>query len=162
MTATSRANLLKALEETFKTASNAAFVGTTKHYDLFLRTIAHGGKPASGATGYLRVVFWQARPGAEDALEAHIMAAIRPTLDKDVANGTLLMYNFDKEDIHTNASGGYNLAMLFPDGAAMDKFFAELAAAEKQNSGTGDILDKLTEAKEHRDMLGRVTAYGHK
>src|SRR5437868_7985673 len=71
MTATSRANLLKALEETFKTASNAAFVGTTKHYYLILRTLAHGGKPASGATGYLRVVFWQARPGAEDALEAH-------------------------------------------------------------------------------------------
>ena len=161
-TASSRANLLKALEEVYKNASNAALVATTKHCDFFLRSLAHGGKPASSATGYLRVVFWQARPGTENALEAHVMTAIKPTLDKDVANGTLLMYNFDKEDIHTNAPGGYNLALLFPDGAAMDKFFAELAAAEKQNAGTGDILDNLTEAKEHRDILGRVTVYGHK
>jgi hypothetical protein len=161
-TATNRANVLKALEVVWTGATNAAYVATTKHSDLFLHTIAHGGKTASGATGYIRVVFWQARPGAEDALEGYVMKTVKPTLDDDVANGTLLMYNFDKEDIHTEPPGAYNLALLFPNAEAMDRFFADLAAAEKRDPTFGEVFDRLTVAKVHRDDLGRVTAYEHK
>lgn len=161
-TATSRANLLKALEEVWTTASNAAFVATTKHEDLFLHTIAHGGKSASSGTGYLRVTFWQAKPGEGDALEHYVLSAVKPMLDQDIANGTLLMYNFDEQDIHTMEPGGYNLALVFPDGASIDKFFDELRASGKQNPGVGEVLDNLTVAKDHRDDFGRVTAYQHK
>jgi|SRR5579863_1140023 len=161
-TASSRANLLKALEVQWAGASNAAYVSTTKHRDLFLNTLAHGGKTSSETTGYIRVTFWQAKPGAEDALEAHVMKYLKPTLDADVESGTLLMYNFDKEDVHTDEAGGYDLALVFPNGEAMDKFFADLEAGEKQNPSVGEVLDSLTVAKEHRDDLGRVTAYGHK
>jgi hypothetical protein len=162
-TATSRANLLKALEQMYATATNSAFVATTKHADLFLHTVAHGGKTsAAGTTGYLRVTFWQAKPGMGDALEHYVLSQVKPVLDKDIDNGTLLMYNFDEEDIHTNAPGGYNLALLFPDGAAMDKFFDELAASGKQNPGVGQVLDSLSVDKEHRDDFGRVIAYQHK
>jgi hypothetical protein len=162
-TATSRANLLKALEVVWAGAANAAYVATTKHQDFFLHTLAHGGNTApAGTTGYLRVTFWQAKPGAEDALEGYVMRVVKPVLDNDVANGTILMYNFDAEDIHTTRPGGYNLAMLFPNGEMMDKFFAELAAAEKQNPSVGEVLEHLTVEKDHRDSLSRVTAYEHK
>lgn len=161
-TAASRADLLKALELEWTSSANAAFVATTKHSDLFHRTLAHGGKTSSGATGYLRVTFWQAKPGAEAALEAHVMKYIKPVLDDDVEKGTLLMYNFDEEDIHTSRPGGYSLALLFPDGAAMDKFFASLAASEKENPAVGQVIDSLTVSKAHRDGLGQVTAYQHK
>lgn len=162
LTATSRANLLKAIEAEWTTSTNAAFVATTKHEDLFLHTIAHGGKSASNGTGYLRVTFWQAKPGEGDALEHYVLSAVKPMLDQDVENGTLLMYNFDEEDVHTMEPGGYNLALLFPDGASMDKFFDQLAASGKQNPGVEEVLDSLTVAKDHRDDLGRVTAYQHK
>lgn len=161
-TAASRADLLKALEQMYGTATNAAFVSTTKHSDLLLHTLAHGGKSASNGTGYLRVTFWQAKPGEGEALQHYVMSAVKPMLDQDIANGTLLMYNFDEEDIHTAEPGAYNLALLFPDGASIDKFFDELEAAGKQNPGIAEVLDNLTIAKEHRDNLGRVTAYGHK
>jgi hypothetical protein len=161
-TATSRANLLKALEVQWAGATNAAFVSTTKHHDVFLDTVAHGGKTASGATGYIRVTYWKAKPGAEDALEGYVMKTIKPRLDAAVANGTILMYNFDKEDIHSDAPGGYNLAIVFPNAEAIDKFFADLRAAGKENPTVGQVLDSLTVAKEHRDSLGRVTAYQHK
>lgn len=162
LTATSRANLLKAIEAEWTTASNSAFVATTKHEDLFLHTIAHGGKSTSGATGYLRVTFWQVKPGESDTLEGFFRASLKPMLDQDIENGTLLMYNFDTEDVHTSEQGGYNLALLFPDGGAMDKFFDQLQEAGKKDPTTGAVLGNLTIAKEHRDDLGRVTAYQHK
>ena len=161
-TATSRAALLKALEVQFTGAVNPAYEAATKHHDLFLHTLAHGGKTSSGATGYIRVTFWQAKPGAEDALEAHVMKYIKPMLDADVENGTVLMYNFDKEDLHTAQQGGYNLAIVFPNGEGIDKFFANLEAAEKENPAIGQVVDNLTVAEAHRDSFGRVTAYQHK
>jgi hypothetical protein len=161
-TATSRANLLKALEQLMGNSTAPAFQAVTKHADLFLHTLAHNGKTSSNGTGYLRVAFWRVRPGEGDALEGHFKSALKPTLDRDVENGTLLMYNFDTEDIHTEEPGGYNLAMLFPDGAAIDKFYDELNAAGKDNPAVGEILDSLMVAKEHRDTFGRVTAYAHK
>lgn len=161
-TATSRANLLKALEEQWTTATNASYVSSTKHSDLFLHTIGHGGNGVSNGTGYLRVAFYQAKPGEAEALQSLLMKNIKPFLDSAVANGTLTMYNIDQEDIHTSAPGGYNLAMLFPDGAAMDKFFDNLMASGKTDPTTGQVLESLTVAKEHRDSFGRVTAYQHK
>ncbi|MFZ0580610.1 MAG: hypothetical protein WAN72_07835 [Candidatus Acidiferrales bacterium] len=161
-TATSRANLLKALEEQWTTATNASYVSSTKHSDLFLHTIAHGGNAVSNGTGYLRVGFYQAKPGDGEALHSLFTKSIKPFLDSAVGNGTLTMYNIDEEDIHTSAPGGYNMALLFPDGAAMDKFFADLMAADKADSTIGQMLDSLTVGKEHRDSFGRVTAYQHK
>lgn len=162
-TATSRDNILKALEELSGSASTTpALISASKHSDLFLHTIAHGGKSSSGTTGYLRVGFYQAKPGADDALEAHLKSALKPLLDQDVANGTLVMYNIDKQDIHTSEPGSYNLALMFPDGAAIDKFYANLDAMEKQNPGVVEVFDSLTVEKEHRDVLDRVTAYQHK
>lgn len=161
-TATSRANLLKALEVVWAGATNAAFVATTKHYDAFLHTIAHGGKTAPDATGYLRVTQWQARPGAEHALQGTVLKNLKPMLDNDVANGTILMYNFDEEDVHTGPPGAFDLAIAFPDGAAIDKFFAEVEAAHKENPAVEQLFDQLTVAKAHRDSFNRVMAFEHK
>jgi hypothetical protein len=161
-TATSRANLLKALETVWGSATSSGFVAATKHFDEFLHTIAHGGNPVSNATGYLRVTEWQARPGADHALQGYVLNQIKPVLDKDVANGTILMYNFDEEDVHSHPPGLYALAIFFPDGAAIDKFFAEIAAAGKQDPTVGEVIDNLTVAKAHRDSFNRLIAFEHK
>jgi hypothetical protein len=161
-TASSRAALLKALETQWTSATNSAFVSATKHYDLFLHTLAHGGNTSSGATGYIRVASWQVKPGQDAAFEGFFMKSLKPSLDADIANGTLLMYNFDTEDIHTHPPGAYNLAMFFPNGEALDKFFADLTASEKENPSIGELLESFTVAKDHRDAFGRVTAYQHK
>jgi len=161
MTATSRANLMKALEEAWTTATNASFVGATKHYDLFLHTFAHGGKSTSSATGYLRVAFYRAKPGDSDAVQALMLSGLKPFLDSELSSGNLLMYNLDVEDVHTSAPGGFNVAVLFPDGAAMDKFFSDLAARRKAEPAYFQAIDGLTDSKDHRDDFGRVTSYQH-
>ena len=161
-TATSRANLLKALEQAWTTATNASFVAATKHEDLFLRTFAHGGKTVSNATGYLLVGFYDANPGEGQAFESLLRKDVKTFLDAHVAYGTLLAYNIDAEDIHTSAPGGYNIALLFPDGAAMDKFYEDLSAAQKTDPTVGRMFDALTVTQDHRDSLGRITAFQHK
>jgi hypothetical protein len=161
-TATSIASLLEALEQEWTTATNASFVAATKHQDLFLRTFAHGGKTVSNATGYLLVGFYQAKPGDGQAFESLLLKDVKPFLDSHIANGTLLAYNLDTEDIHTSAPNGYNIALLFPDGAAIDKFYEELSAAQKTDPAVGRMFAALTMEEDHRDSLGRVTAFQHK
>ncbi|HTB98399.1 MAG TPA: hypothetical protein VK716_15420 [Terracidiphilus sp.] len=58
--------------------------------------------------------------------------------------------------------GSYDLARLFPDGGAMDKFYSELSEAEKQMPGVIEVFDNLTIAENHRDFLTWATAYSHK
>ncbi len=161
-TATSRANLLKALEQAWTTATNASFIAATKHQDLFLRTFAHGGKTVSNATGYLLVGFYQAKPGDGQAFESLLLKQVKPFLDSHIADGTLLAYNLDTEDIHTSAPGRYNIALLFPDGAAIDRFYEELSAAQKQDPAVGRMFNALEVVEDHRDGLSRVMAYEHK
>lgn len=162
-TATTRAGTLKALEVLSSSSSvTPALLTATKHMDEFLHTVAHGGKTVTNATGYLRVAGYQVKPEAGEAFEAHFKSTLKPFLDKEIENGELLMFNFDKEEIHSNEPGGYNLAMLFPDAAAMDKFYANLAEHTKANPGAIEVFDNLTISQNHRDTLSWVPTYSHK
>lgn len=160
--ATSRANLLKALESQWTIAVNPGYVSATRHFDFFLRTLAHGAKPGSSGTGYLRVASYQAKPGQEEAVVGVLMGKIKPFLDAELSKGNLVMYNVDMEEIHTLGTGAYDLAMIFPDGAAMDNFYADYDAAAKADPTVGELTSELSVSKEHRDSLGRVTAYQNK
>jgi hypothetical protein len=161
-TSTSRAGILKALESLRPAATAGAYGFVTKHRDYFLHTLAHGGKTSSGTTGYLRVAMYQARPGQGDAFVDHMKKYILPMVDAGVADGSILMYNFDTEDIHSDAPGGYFLAILYSSGDAMDKFFARLAANGKDNPAIGEVISNLTVAEAHRDIFAKITAYQHK
>ncbi|MGH9731730.1 MAG: hypothetical protein ACRD4A_08515, partial [Candidatus Acidiferrales bacterium] len=143
-TATSRENLLKVLEEQWTGATNPSYVAATKHADLFLHTIAHGGKADASGTGYLRVASYQAKPGADAALQGLLMGKVKAFIESEVSKGNITLYNIDVEDVHTDMPGGYDLAMLFPDGAAMDRFYADFDAIGKSDSTVGVAFDGLT------------------
>jgi hypothetical protein len=119
--ATSRAGILKALETLRPPATSGSYTSVTKHKDMFLHTLVHGGKTSSGSTGYVRVGWWLAKPGEGDAFVDRIKKYILPMLDADIADGTVTMYNFDTEDIHTDPQGSYTLAVVYPSGEAMDQ-----------------------------------------
>jgi hypothetical protein len=161
-TSTSRAGILKALESLRPGATGGAYAAVTKHKDIFLHTLVHGGKTSTGATGYLRVAMYQAKPGEGDAFADHMKKYILPMVDAGVADGSILMYNFDTEDIHSDAPGAYFLAILYSSGDAMDKFFTRLAANGKDNPAAGEVISNLTVGEAHRDTLAKVTAYQHK
>jgi len=161
-TATSRAGILKALDTLRSMSTGGAFTTVTKHRDFFMHTLVHGGKTSTGATGYLRVGEWQAKPGKAETFEDHIKKYAIPLLNQEIADGTVLMYNFDDEDLHTDPQGLFFLAILYPSGAAMDKARAELEAYEKTNPAFSEMINNLTVDEAHRDELAKVTSYQHK
>ena len=87
---------------------------------------------------------------------------ILPILDAEVADGTVLMYNFDTEDIHTDPQGEYFLAVVYPSGEAMDKAYARLATTTKENPAVGEVISSITVTEAHRDSLGKISDYQHK
>jgi hypothetical protein len=160
--ATSRAGILKALETLRPPAIGGTYTSVTKHKDLFLHTMAHGGKTVSTTTGYLRVGTWLAKPGEGDAFVEHVKKYILPILDADIADGTVLMYNFDTEDIHTDPQGYYTLAVVYPSAEAMDRAYTRLAASTKDNPAVGEVISDITVSEAHRDYLGKISFYQHK
>ncbi len=162
LVATSRAAILKAIDGLRPSATTGSYTSVTKHRDYFMHTLVHGGKTSTGATGYLRVGMYQAKPGDGDAYVDHMKKYVLPLVDAAVADGTVLMYNFDSEDVHTAAPGAYFLAILYSSGDAMDKFFARLAINGKDNPAVGEVISNLTIGEAHRDTLAKVTAYQHK
>jgi hypothetical protein len=160
--ATTRAGILKALETLRPPASGGSYASVSKHKDMFLHTLAHGGKTSSASAGYVRVGSWTAKPGEGDALTEHVKKYILPMLEADIADGTVWMYNFDTEDIHTDAQGSYTLAVVYPSGEAIDRAYARLAASMKDNPAVGEMVANFTVSEAHRDYLGRISAYQHK
>jgi hypothetical protein len=159
---TTQSGLTKTLEA-LRTASRAqALAGTTKHQDFMLHSIAHGGKTVRATSGIIRVSFWRAKAGRGDDVESFFKKYIQPDLDAGVADGSILMYNFDSETIHTDAPGGYNLAVVYASGDGLDKASALLAAHAKESPAVGEGFASMLVTEAHRDSLGRVLAYQHK
>ena len=157
-----QAGITKTLESLRSLSRTQALANTTKHRDLMLRTIAHGGKTARTTTGYLRVAFWQAKLGRGDDGERFFKKYIQPDLDTGVADGSVLMYNFDTEQIHTDTPGSYDLAVVYANGDGLDKSSAMLAAHAKENPAAGEGFGAMLETQAHRDDLTRVLAFQHK
>jgi hypothetical protein len=160
--ATSRAGILKALETLRPPATGGSYTSVTKHRDYFLHTLAHGGKTSALTTSYVRVGSWMAEPGEGDAFVDHVKKYILPILDVEVADGTVTMYNFDTQDIHTDPQGSYTLAVVYPSGEAMDRAYARLAATMRDNPAVGEVISNITVSEAHRDTLGQVSSYQHK
>jgi hypothetical protein len=159
---TTQAGITKTLEALRTPSRAAALANTTKHSDLMLHSIAHGGKTGKATNGIIRVSFWRAKPGRGDDVEAFFKKYIQPDLDAGVSDGSILMYNFDSEQIHTDAPGGYNLAVVYASGEGLDKSTALLAAHAKESPAVGEGFGSMLELEAHRDSLGRVLAYQHK
>jgi len=159
---TSQAGITKTLESLQNSSRTQAFVNATKHMDLFLHTLAHGGKTARTTSGYLRVAFWQAKPDRGDAVEQFFKKYIQPDLDAGVADGSVLMYNFDAEQIHTDAPGGYDLAVVYAGEDGLDKTAATLAGHAKENPAAGEGFAAMLESNAHRNTLSRILAFQHK
>jgi len=159
---TTQAGLTKTLEA-LRTASRAQALATaTKHEDHMLHSIGHGGKTGRATSGVIRVAFWQAKPGRDEDIENFFKKYIQPDLDAGVADGSILMYNFDSQAIHSGAPGGFNLAVVYANDDGLDKNTAQLAAHAKENPAAGEAFGSMMELGAHRDSLGRVLAFQHK
>jgi hypothetical protein len=159
---TTQSGLTKTLEALRSASRSQALASTTKHMYIMLHSIAHGGKTARATSGIIRVSMWRAKPGLGDDVEQFFKKYLQPDLDAGVADGSILMYNFDSQAIHTDAPGAYNLAVVYANGNGLDKNTAMLAAHAKENPAAREGFEAMLDISAHCDSLGKVLAYQHK
>lgn len=161
-TSTSQAGIMKTLDALRSSgmSTGTALVNTTKHSDTLMHTLAHGGKTASGRSGYLRVGLNQVKPGHGQEFVDMFNKYIKPALDSDVADGTVLMYNFD-QSVPTNGPSEFAIAVLYPDGAGLDKGAANRMALGKAHPEIAETMSSITVPEAHRELFFKVLAYQH-
>ncbi len=162
--AASLGNLFKALESIYARPGRVTspVQAESKHQDYVMISTIYGFKPANNATGYLRVISAQFKPGHEDEFMAAYTRYIRPVYDKLLADGTIIAYQFDTEFNIQNAPGRFFSVIVTPDADAMDKVQAAFGEVFGKNPAILDALVGNLVPQSRQDLLARVTNVTHK
>lgn len=158
--ATSIAGTQRVLEELLRIAPSPAMAGA-KHRDLFLRSLVYRTRPGGAAGGYLFLSYSQVQPGKGQQWRELWDKHTRPVLERLLADGTILGYGVDVEQVHTRHPAGRYSWILAPTAEALDKLEAAFAAAMAA-PGLGAAFREVTVPDAHRDGLERVLDYAHK
>ncbi len=151
----------KVRTELIKQAANPAMAGA-KHRDYFLRSQIRQAKPGSGS-GYLSVSSTVVQPGKGRDWRELWDKFSKPIYDQLLADGTILFYAIQVEDIHTENPGRRFIVSITPNAEAEDKVAAAFnAAAQKRSAEERRAISAAFAETQvpgsHRDFFARVTA----
>jgi hypothetical protein len=155
-TASSVAGLMKALAVLRTSAPPASEIAYTMHSDEITMSTSYNGKGGTTDSGYVLVQDWTPKPGHADEFRDLLTKYRKPALDAEVADGTLSGYSVEEDLIHTETPGAYTLIAVFPNAAAMDKFYAEIESLHTKQPLFGDVYSSTVDYASHRDHLLRV------
>lgn len=130
-----------------------------KQRDLLFRSLASAGRAATGMNGTLWVHRTQSGPGKRDQTLAVWDKYVKPMLDELVAQGTILSYGVETEEIHTQADGASYVYCLMPGSNAADKFFSALDAMQSKMTGAERNEFNATPLLGEAERLGHVTFF---
>jgi hypothetical protein len=155
-TSSSMAGLMKALAALRTQSPTTSEIAYTMHSDAITMSTMHNGKGSTTESGYVLVQEWTPKPGHAEEFKDLITKYRKPALDAAVADGTLSGYSVEEDLIHTETPGAYTLIAVFPNAAAMDKFYAEIEALHTKQPLFGDVYSSTVEYASHRDHLVRI------
>ncbi len=160
--ATSLAAIEKVLVEVTKLPPSPVANAATKHRDYLLRTSLHRAKAASGKDGYLWVNYTLLQPGKAQEWRGLFDKYVKPVFDDMLANGSLLLYQIESEQVHTDNPNAVLIVYLAPSADALDKFFSAISGIIAKNPLLGDAIGAVTVPAAHRDYFARVIHYAQK
>jgi hypothetical protein len=150
------AGLMKALATLRTAASPASDIAYSMHADEITMSTMYAGKGGASEGGYLLVQDWTPKAGHVEEFQELLRKYRKPSLDAQVADGTLSGYSVEEDLIHTETPGTYSLIAVFPNAAAMDKFYAEIESLHKTQPLFGDVYSAAVDYSTHRDHLVRI------
>lgn len=162
------AGVEKVLAELAKLPPNPIMTAaTTKHRDYLLQSQIHQSRAASGSNGYLRVNATLVKPGKGQQWRELWEKYNKPLFDEMLANGTILAYWVEGEQVHTDNPSWVYIVFVTPDADGIDKFFAAAAARSQKRSAEernaiAESFAGVTEGSAHRDYFARVLSYAQK
>lgn len=141
---------------------------TAKHRDFYVRSLIHRSKTAAkSATGYLSVSATVLQPGKGTQWRELWDKNTQPILDPLLADGSILSYSIEVEQIHTDNPGLRYVVYIASSVEAEDKVNAAFAAANEKRSAEERRAIAAANAEvvvpgSHRDFFARIIAYSHK
>jgi hypothetical protein len=159
--ATSMANILKVLEGIRNApGATAPPLAAAKHWDYIMESHNYNAHSGTFTNGYLRVGNWRAK--ASDPDSKIMKATMVALLEKLLADGALHSYQIDMETVHSADPGKIFVAIVANGGEGVDKFYAALEEAEKNNPAAWAGLDTTIDEAGHRDFLAHVATMTNK
>ena len=156
--AASVGKVMKALEAVYAQGTTTAPVqAASKHWDFILVSRAHNGRSGKYDGAYLSGASWDVKPGEGRAFRDLINSRLVPVFEKLLADGSVVSYSVDTEEYHTENPGRVSLIYTTADASGLDKVDQALEAAFSKDTEIGPAVQTLTDGKEHRDFLLRVT-----
>lgn len=143
-----------------------ALLSAKLHRDYFLSSELHQAKAGSGSGGYLSVSSYLMQPGKGSQWRQLWDKYRKPVLEELLANGTLLFYGIDSEDVHTTDPGLRFVVTVTPGAEAEDKIAAAFTAANSKRSpeerqAIGAAFADVLQPGTHRDFFARIIAWAH-
>ncbi len=139
-----------------------------KHMDYLFRSIVWKSKPlAVGTKPITHVSVTQIQPGKSQDYRKVFEKEEKPIYDKLLAEGVILSYSLDREDIHSKDSGTRWTVITAPNLASLDKVNAAFdALREKATPAERSMRDaqwrEMTVPGSHRDFLSEAGVYASK
>lgn len=152
----SMAGILKAREQLFAAGvPNApALDAATKHWDNVYVSHYYNWHSGSFKGAYTEASTYQLKPDAPpDAVDVLARNIIVPVLEKLLADGTLVEYEIDEAEIHTEAPGTFTIVSISAGPDGIDKLDAAIAAAVKDQPLLSPAFGSMTKDSGHRDEL---------
>jgi hypothetical protein len=155
----SLAGVLGALAELEKAGSNttSALVSATKHEDALLVSHYYNWKSGTLQGAYTHVAAYTLKDSAPDGAIDMISKSFGvPLFEKLLAAGTIVEYEIDEEQIHTEAPGRFWVVYITKTADGLDKVGPALDAAFGASPFVGPALDSMVDSSKHRDYLSRT------
>jgi hypothetical protein len=145
-----------------------SYTDPDKHRDFLMRSIVVNSKtPPPGVMPYTHVSRSQVKPGKSEDFRKLFDKYSKPVYDQLIADGTLLYYSLDVEEIHSEDMGMRWVVSVAADLAAADKINAafdaareKMSAAERSTIG-GEYREVLVPGV-HRDFLMHAAVFASK
>ena len=157
----SMAGVLEVLDDLEKSGptTGSVLASATKHDDNLLVSKYYNWKPATVKGGYSHVAAYTLKETAPDnALDVISKTFGVPLFEKLLAEGTIVEYEIDEEQIHTVKPGRFWVVYLCKTAADLDKVDAALSGAFGASAFIGPALDSMVVNADHRDYLERTDA----
>ena len=155
----SLAGVIEVLEDLAKSGPSGGSVLTsaTRHEDSLLVSRYYNWKPGSFKGAYTHVAAYTLKEDAPDnALDMISKSFGVPLFEKLLADGTILEYEIDQEQIHTDEQGRFWVVYVCRSPDGLDKVSTALNGAFGASPFIGPALGSMVQSGHHRDYLSRT------
>lgn len=126
----------------------------TKHWDNVYVSRYYNWKPGAYKGGYVHASVYKFKADApDDALDLVAQHLIVPSMEKLLADGTIVQYEIDTQTIHTSAPGTFVVVYVTPTPEGLDTVNAAIRTMSKEHPLGIDAFGSFVDDNGHRDEL---------